>query len=129
MNSFRVLIIDDTRSVHNFVKAIMAPYRDINFVDVFNGAEAIALLERDKAFDLILLDWEMPVKNGPETFEGIKDLGVQVPTMMMTTKNAMEDIEKMLMAGVGEYLMKPFTVEIILEKIEMLCGRTFSRAA
>ena len=125
----RVLVVDDTRSVHAFVKSFLLRSEEISVSSVFNGAEAIEALKGKEAFDLILLDWEMPVLNGPDTFQALKSMNINVPTIMMTTKNDPEDIQKMFGLGVAEYLMKPFTIDILFQKIEWVSGRSLSYAA
>lgn len=126
---FRILIVDDTKSVHAFVKSLLSKSKEIVATDVFDGLEAVELLKNNKEFDLILLDWEMPRLNGPDTFDQFLKMNLKIPTIMMTTKNAPEDIIKMLNMGVAEYLMKPFTIDILFEKIEYVSGRTLPYAA
>ena len=126
---FQILIVDDTRSVHAFAKSLLAKAAGIETASAMNGEEGLAALQSGKTYDLILLDWEMPVLNGPETLEKIKLLGIRTPVVMMTTKNDPSDIQKMLSAGVSEYLIKPFTVDILFEKIEFATGKTFKYAA
>ena len=126
---FRILIVDDTKSVHAFVKSLLSKCPEIESTSVHDGAQALSHLRKDSNYDLILLDWEMPNLNGPSTFEQLKSLGFKIPTIMMTTKNASEDIEKMLTMGVSEYLMKPFTIDILFEKIEYVSGRGLKYAS
>jgi two-component system chemotaxis response regulator CheY len=126
---FKVLIVDDTRSVHAFLKALLAKAPGIEVTSVFNGEEALDLLEKDQTFDLLFLDWEMPKLNGPDTFQSYKKEGHTAPVIMMTTKNNPEDIARMLESGVSEYMMKPFTIDILFEKIEFVTGKVFSYAA
>ncbi|MBU6153808.1 MAG: response regulator [Bdellovibrionales bacterium] len=126
---FKVLIVDDTKSVHAFVKNLLLKSKEVEVTSVHNGAEAVELLKENDQFDLILLDWEMPVLNGPETFLAIKGMGLRIPTIMMTTKNDPEDIQKMFSAGIDEYLMKPFTIDILFQKMEWVSGKAFSYAA
>ncbi len=126
---FRVLIVDDTRSVHAFVKNFLLKSDEVRVSSVFNGAEAIDALKGKEEFDLILLDWEMPVLNGPDTFQLIKTMNIKASTIMMTTKNDPEDIKKMFDLGVAEYLMKPFTIDILFQKIEWVSGRSLPYAA
>ena len=126
----KILIVDDTRAVHAFIKAMLAKTPDLEFTSVFNGQEAVTLLRTaPQAFDVILLDWEMPILTGPETFAEFQKMGMLTPVIMTTTKNAAADIEQMLKAGVAEYLMKPFTVDILVEKIEQACGKLVAYAA
>ena len=126
---FKILMVDDTKSVHAFVKSLLSKSPEIEVTSVYNGKEAVDLLATRPKFDLILLDWEMPVMTGPEAFANFKKMQIVIPTVMVTTKNSAEDISKMLEMGVSEYLMKPFTIDILFEKIEFVTGRSFSYAA
>jgi two-component system, chemotaxis family, chemotaxis protein CheY len=127
----KVLIVDDTRSVHFFVKGLLGALI-IEYQDAFDGEEALQklrALQPGQAPDLILLDWEMPKLDGPGTLEAIRRNGINIPVIMMTTKNRPEEIARMLEAGASEYLMKPFTKDILLEKIEAVAGTEALNAA
>jgi two-component system chemotaxis response regulator CheY len=126
---FQILIVDDTKSVHAFAKSLLCKAKEIETTSAYDGTDAVARFLRGDKYDLVLLDWEMPNLNGPDTFEKLKGMGVAVPTIMMTTKNAPSDIQRMLEAGVAEYLMKPFTADILFEKIEFASGKALLRAA
>ncbi len=126
---FRVLLVDDTKAVHAFVKDLLKSANGIQFVDAYNGAEAVALVKSGERFDLVLLDWEMPVKTGPECLSELKQMGFESPIVMMTTKNSPTDIAHLLELGAAEYMLKPFTADILKEKIEYVCGQVFSNVA
>ena len=126
---YSILLVDDLKSVHSFVKSLLGKTVGIQTTSVFNGREALSLLKEGKSFDLILLDWEMPELNGPETLREMIDFGVKTPVVMMTTKNDPADIQRMIELGAAEYLMKPFTVDILFDKIEMASGKAFTYAA
>lgn len=126
---FRILIVDDTKSVHSFVKHILSRNRNIKTESVFNGSEALVLLKKDSAFDAILLDWEMPLINGPETLQALKRHGISIPVVMMTTKNAITDIQTAMALGASEYIMKPFTEDILFEKLSLVTGKELINAA
>lgn len=125
----KILIVDDTKSVHAFLQNLLKKSTEVEYVSVFDGAQALDILQKKTDFDMILLDWEMPNLNGPETLAAFKRAGVNTPVMMMTTKNAPEDIARMLDRGAVEYLMKPFTADILFEKIEYVIGRPVAYAA
>ena len=125
----RILVIDDSKTVHAFIKSCLAKM-DATLTPAFNGQEGVdACAKNPGAFDIILLDWEMPILNGPDTFERLKSMGSAVPVLMMTTKNSPEDISFMLEKGVNEYMLKPFTLDVLLEKIEAVLGRQVRRVA
>lgn len=126
---FEILIVDDTRSVHAFVKSLLSGATGLATTSAFNGRDAVELLKSGRKFDVVFLDWEMPLLNGPETLSELKKMGVTAPIVMMTTKSDPDDIRRMLELGVSEYLMKPFTVDILFEKIELVSGKSFSHVA
>jgi two-component system, chemotaxis family, chemotaxis protein CheY len=124
----RILIVDDTKSVHFFVKELLKSETGLSFSDAFNGQEALDCVAANEAFDVILLDWEMPVMTGPECLEKLRANGMTSPIVMMTTKNAVDDIRRVLELGASEYLLKPFTCDILKEKIQSVCGEVFQNA-
>lgn len=126
---FRILIVDDTKSVHSFVKHLLSKNQKINTESVFNGSEALVLLKKDVTFDAILLDWEMPLINGPETLQALQRHGISIPVVMMTTKNSIADIQTAMALGASEYIMKPFTEDILFEKLNLVTGKDFTNAA
>lgn len=122
MKKYKILCIDDSKSVHAFLKNCVESMSE-SFSSVYNGAEAVEHLNNNiNAYDIIFLDWEMPIKDGPTTFEELKSMGIKTPVFMLTSKNDPNDIAKMIDAGICDYLMKPFTKDIIQEKIAINIG-------
>lgn len=128
-NMFRILIVDDTKSVHSYVKMILAKLNGISVVSVFDGEQALALLKNSTDFDLIFLDWEMPNMNGPQTLMQFRTIQLHIPIIMLTSKNEAEEIEQVLRLGASEYVMKPFTFDILLEKMQFVTGKEFAYAS
>ena len=118
----KILLVDDSKAIHALIRDLMSK-KSYSLDEAYNGKECLAKLESNK-YDLILLDWEMPVMTGPETFAELKKKGISIPVVMMTSRNSMEDIDKMITAGVAEYIIKPFTEDIVFEKIGMALGAT-----
>ena len=117
MLKIKILCVDDSKAIHAFLNECLVPIAE-SIEHVFNGQEAIDKLKSNpNAFDVIILDWEMPVKDGPTTFSEMKLIGVKTPVFMLTSKNNPLDIMQMIEAGVSEYMMKPFTSDIIIDKI------------
>lgn len=122
MKPIKILCVDDSKSVHVFLKACLMEITS-QIESVYDGEQAVERFKTSPAdFDLIFLDWEMPKKTGPETFEDLKALGIKTPVIMLTSKNSSDNIVQMLSAGVAEYIMKPFTKEILIEKIQSILG-------
>lgn len=124
----KVLIIDDSKAVHAFLDRCLEA-KGVERHHVYNGQEALDHLATATGYDLILLDWEMPVLDGPTTFDRLAAAGNMIPVMMMTTKNAPAEITLMLGKGVSEYMLKPFTADVLFQKLEMVLGWELNRAA
>ncbi|MGE3610411.1 MAG: response regulator transcription factor [Bacteriovoracaceae bacterium] len=112
----KILIIDDSKAVHAFTKNCLTELGYLNIQQAFNGQEGISSL--DNSIDIILLDWEMPIKDGPSTLKEIRANGLTIPIIVMTTRNSVEDITFMLGLGANDYMMKPFTADILKGKME-----------
>lgn len=113
----RILCIDDSRSVHAFLKSCVDELAS-EVIQAFDGQEGIAkLMEARDRVDLVFLDWEMPLKTGPEVLAEAREKGIKVPIIMLTSKNEVEDIARVLGLGASEYIMKPFTKDLIVEKV------------
>jgi two-component system chemotaxis response regulator CheY len=87
-----------------------------------DGKQALDKLNPSQPPDLALVDWNMPVMNGLEFVQAIRTQHEydHVPLMMVTTETDMERVVAAIDAGANEYVMKPFTKEIMLEKLRLL---------
>lgn len=116
----RVLIIDDSRAMRALLKAAIKPL-GAESVEAANGQEGLDRLAASGPFDLILVDWNMPVMNGLEFVANARPkVGPDVKIVMVTTEVEMTQVAKALNAGADEYVMKPFTNEILRDKLSML---------
>ena len=117
----RALVIDDSKAIRMILGKIL---ESIGFevIDAADGAEALEKLKTAGKLDLALVDWNMPVMNGLEfVVEVRKDNQYDsMPMMMVTTETEMAQVVKALEAGANEYVMKPFTKEIIIEKLNLM---------
>lgn len=118
----KLLIVDDSKAVHAFIKDALGGSR-MSFADAFDGKQALACLADQTDIGLVLLDWEMPVMTGIETVAAIRAKGYSVPVIMVTSLNDMTNVSRALDAGADDYVMKPFTKDILLDKIEDVLAR------
>lgn len=115
----RILVADDSKSIHTFITLSLKVF-NIELVHVYNGQEAVDwIVNNNGDCDLVLMDWEMPVMQGIEALSAIRKVGFDRPIVMVTTKNDPSEIAKAIQEGASEFVMKPFTREIIIEKITM----------
>ena len=117
----RALVVDDSRAVRmilsRFLKAL-----NYEVFDASDGRVALERLEEVGPVDVALVDWNMPHMNGYEFIQSARadKQYDEMRIVMVTTETEMEQMTKALEAGANEYVMKPFTEEIIAEKLEML---------
>lgn len=114
-----ILVVDDSKAVHAFMDCCFVG-DSFALSHAYNGQEALDLFAADKKYDLVFLDWEMPILDGPSTLRAIKSKNLNMPVVMVTSKNKPEDIFLMLELGAIDYIMKPFTLDVITEKIKVL---------
>ena len=117
----RALVVDDSRAMRLILRRML---REVGF-EVFeasNGREALEVLQEIGKPDLILVDWNMPEMNGFEFICAVRanQSFDNILMMMVTTETEMTQVVKALDAGVNEYVMKPFTKEVILEKLDLM---------
>lgn len=117
----KVLVVDDSLVIRNMLKKILERLGH-TVVQAENGAVGFERLNDNPDVKLALVDWNMPVINGIELIgriRGAKQFG-DLKIMMVTTETEPRQIVRALEAGSNEYVMKPFTPEVIEEKIRIL---------
>jgi len=119
MSKYNFLLIDDSKAVHAFLHQCLAPLAN-KIHDCVDGLDGVEHLKSNQDYDLIFLDWEMPNMDGPSAFDEMKKMNLSVPVVMLTSKNDPLDIMKMIEAGVVDYLLKPFTADIIEMKVKSI---------
>ena len=117
----RALIVDDSRFVRGFLRG-MLEVRGIACEEAADGRAALELLHGDLTFELALVDWNMPVMNGLEFVTSVRADPTydDMVIVMVTTETETSQMLKALDAGANDYIMKPFTDEIIAERLMLL---------
>ena len=121
----KALVVDDSQSMRNIVKAGLQKMGTFDSIsEAVNGVDALEKLNSEGPFDLVLLDWYMPEMEGYDCLVKIRENSAwnDMKVMMVTTENQQENVIRAVMAGANEYLMKPFTSEMLEEKVRMVLG-------
>ena len=115
------LVIDDSRAIRSILTRQLGSL-GFDVAQAGDGAEALAVLDGGTLPGLILIDWNMPVMDGLSFVEAVRDRPElrETTLMMVTTESEQRQIVRALEAGVHEYVTKPFTEEIIAEKLSAL---------
>jgi two-component system chemotaxis response regulator CheY len=117
----RALVVDDSAVIRTVLTRILAGL-GFEVVSAVHGKDALEKLTAGQRPDLALVDWNMPEMNGYEFIRAVRADGRwrDMPIMMVTTETEMEQVVRALAAGANEYLMKPFTPEMVQEKLAIL---------
>ncbi len=121
----KALVVDDSKSMRNIVRSGLKQMKHFDqIVEAENGLDALEKLKENGPFDIVLLDWYMPKMEGYDCLLEIrkKTEWNDTKVMMVTTENQQQNVIKAVMAGANEYLMKPFTPEMLEEKVRMVLG-------
>ena len=121
----KALVVDDSQSMRNIVKAGLQNMGIFDSIsEAVNGIDALEKLDSEGPFDITLLDWYMPEMEGYDCLVKIRENPSwnDMKVMMVTTENQQENVIRAVMAGANEYLMKPFTAEMLEEKVRMVLG-------
>jgi two-component system, chemotaxis family, chemotaxis protein CheY len=118
----KAVIVDDSKAIRMILSKTL---EEVGFevCQASNGEEALSVFERENgAISLALVDWNMPLMNGLEFVKRLRSdpRYASVRLMMVTTETEVDQMVQALEAGANEYVMKPFTKEIIADKLRLL---------
>ena len=117
----RILVVDDDRRLCNIVKRGLI--EEAHSVDVAYDGEEGGYLAEVNPYDLIILDVMMPKKDGIEVCRDLRSKNINIPIMMLTAKDAVEDRVKGLDTGADDYVVKPFAFSELLARVRALLRR------
>jgi two-component system, chemotaxis family, chemotaxis protein CheY len=117
----KAMVVDDSRTVRMILSRIL---REVGYevCEAADGREALTKLAGGEAVSLILVDWNMPNLDGLGFVRSLRSdpSKAAVKVMMVTTETEMDRMVMALDAGANEYVMKPFTAEVISDKLRLL---------
>lgn len=116
--NIRILSVDDFSTMRRIVKNILKQLGYTNVDEAENGAAALEAM-REKSYDLVISDWNMPVKSGIELLREVRsDPSLkETPFLMVTAEAEKDNVVEAMEAGVSNYVLKPFTAKTLEEKM------------
>ena len=119
-STMKFLVVDDSATMRRIVVNSLQRIGFTNCIEAGDGVEALAKFDSSVAF--VITDWNMPNMSGTELVQALRQRndGRSVPVLMVTARSVREDIISALEAGVNNYIVKPFTPQVLKEKIESL---------
>ncbi len=118
----RFLIVDDSVTMRRIVANSLKNLGFTDFIEAADGREALVKLATDDTIGFVITDWNMPELSGLELTKAIRtdNRFAQVPILMVTTRGVKDDILEALQAKVNNYIVKPFTPQVLKEKIDQI---------
>jgi two-component system chemotaxis response regulator CheY len=119
--TMRALIIDDSKSMRLILSRLLKA-AGFEIFEAVHGKDALEQLTKHGKFELALVDWNMPEMNGLEFVQRVRADGTytDMKLMMVTTEAEMERVTAAITAGADEYVMKPFTADVLKDKLSIL---------
>jgi DNA-binding response OmpR family regulator len=117
----KILVVEDDRKVAGFIEQGLK--EEGHVVDVAPDGDEALMLAHVYDYDIILLDVVLPKKNGFQVATELRREGRTTPILMLTSRDATEDIGRGLDAGADDYLAKPFRFDELLARIRALHRR------
>ena len=123
----KILLVEDSRTMRNIQRGILAQmgYEDVE--EASDGLDALSRLP-DIEPDLVLLDWNMPEMDGLSFVKRVRAAGNHVPIIMVTTESQKAKVVEAISAGVNNYVVKPFTPDILNQRVRETLDRASAAA-
>ena len=116
------LIVDDSSAMRGILKRILSSI-GITVVEAENGKEGLEQLRANiGSVKFLLVDWNMPIMNGLEMVKTLRSDArfAALKVVMISTETEPQRMAKALMCGVDEFVMKPFTKEVLVDKLRLV---------
>lgn len=115
------LVIDDSRTMRTIIGSYLRQV-GMDVIEAADGMQGLDQLEQNPDVDVVLVDWNMPVMNGIDFIKAMRaEYGRdRIRVLMVTSETESEQVARAIQAGADEYLMKPFSREILLAKLDLL---------
>lgn len=129
----RILIIDDMASIRDLVRNQL---RTMNYTEIFeaeDGEQGWAIIETQYAqanpIELVISDWNMPKMKGLELLKKVRSTAhfVQLPFILLTSEAERDQVTEAVMAGVSQYIVKPFSGKVFENKLKTAYQKHFKK--
>ena len=124
-NQLRFLVVDDFSTMRRIVKNLLQELGYANVQEADDGSTALPMLKTGN-FDFVITDWNMPQLPGLELLKAVRaDPKLNhLPVLMVTAEAKREQIVEAVQAGVNGYVIKPFSAEVLKEKLDKILKAT-----
>lgn len=125
-NEIKFLVVDDMSTMRKIVKKCLVQNGHDNdkILEAEDGVPALEIL-RTKPIDFIVCDWNMPKMTGLDLLKEIKKDPklAKIPFLFVTAEAEKDNIMEALKSGADNYIVKPFTANVLKEKVTAICNK------
>ncbi len=124
--NIKILVVDDFPTMRRIVKNLLNQLGFKNIEEAEDGQQAYNKLMSDPDFKLVVSDWNMPNMEGIELLKKIRQSEEplkSIPFLMITAEAEKEKVIEAIKSGVDNYIVKPFTAEVLKEKLEKIAEK------
>jgi two-component system chemotaxis response regulator CheY len=120
----KVLVVDDFPTMRRIVKNLLKQLGFENIDEAEDGSQALAKLKTG-GYGLVVSDWNMPVMEGIDLLKHVREDETlkAIPFLMVTAEAEKDKVITAIKAGVDNYVVKPFTAEVLKEKLEKIADK------
>jgi two-component system chemotaxis response regulator CheY len=117
----QALVVEDSTTIRMILRQLLSK-KGFKVVEASNGLEGLERLKEMDQITVAMVDWNMPKMSGIDFVRAVRMQRAYdaLPLIMITTNTELKHIDTALEAGANEYIMKPFTPDMVREKLELL---------
>jgi len=121
----KFLVVDDSVTMRRIVTNSLKTLGYSAFVEAVDGQDALNKIQADSSINFVITDWNMPNMTGLELTQAIRGNPAteELPILMVTTRGVKDDILQALQAKVNNYVVKPFTPQVLKEKLDQIISK------
>ncbi len=120
----KLLVVDDSSTMRRNIKNTLQRLGYEDILEAEHGVEAWNHMTTVEGINVLITDWNMPEMNGLELVKKVRaeEKYKDIPIIMVTTEGGKSEVITALKAGVNNYIVKPFTPQVLKEKLEVVLG-------
>jgi two-component system chemotaxis response regulator CheY len=121
VKKIKILVVDDFATMRKVIRNLLKQSGFENVAEAEDGAIALQTLKSSRV-DFVISDWNMPNMTGIDLLRAVRADGElsKMPFLMVTAESLKENVVEAVKAGVSDYIVKPFTHEVLGEKIDKI---------
>ncbi len=120
----KLLVVDDSSTMRRIIKNTLQRLGYEDILEAEHGLQAWEIMDSVEGIKVLITDWNMPEMNGLDLVKKVRADGrfTDIPIIMVTTEGGKAEVITALKAGVNNYIVKPFTPQVLKEKLEVVLG-------